>query len=72
MAGKTGTAHVADGKFGYDDGVYQASFELFPGQQTTVYLHRCGKTKPYAAAHFAHSFAAPVFKETPTGCIHFM
>ena len=37
---------------------------VISGQQTTVYLHRCGKkTKPYAAVHFGGQLAAPVFKE---------
>ncbi|HNP20539.1 MAG TPA: penicillin-binding protein [Panacibacter sp.] len=64
VAGKTGTAHVADGKFGYDDGVYQASFVgYFPANKPQYTCIVVVKTKPYAAVHFGGQLAAPVFKE---------
>jgi cell division protein FtsI (penicillin-binding protein 3) len=64
VAGKTGTAHVADGKIKYGDAVYQASFVgYFPAdnpQYTCIVVIR---TKPHAAAHFGGLLAAPVFRE---------
>jgi cell division protein FtsI (penicillin-binding protein 3) len=65
VAGKTGTAHVKDGKkIEYDDGVYQASFVgYFPAdnpQYTCIVVIR---TKPHAASHFGGTLAAPVFKQ---------
>jgi cell division protein FtsI (penicillin-binding protein 3) len=67
VAGKTGTAHVSDGKIKYDDGVYQATFVgYFPAdkpQYTCIVLIR---TKPHAAIHFGGSLAAPVFREIAT------
>lgn len=64
VAGKTGTAHVADGKYGYGDGVYQASFVgYFPANDPQYTCIVVIKTKPYAAQHFGWQLAAPVFKE---------
>ena len=64
VAGKTGTAHVADGKYGYDDGVYQASFVgYFPADNPQFTCIVVIKTKPYAPLHFGGQLAAPVFKE---------
>lgn len=67
IAGKTGTAHVADGNIKYHDGVYQASFVgYFPAddpQYTCVVVVR---TKPHAAMHYGGQLAAPVFKEVAT------
>ncbi len=64
VAGKTGTAHVADGKYGYNDGVYQASFVgYFPYDNPMYSCIVVIKTKPYAALHYGGSLAAPVFKE---------
>jgi cell division protein FtsI (penicillin-binding protein 3) len=67
VAGKTGTAHVADGKIKYDDGVYQASFVgYFPAnnpQYTCIVVIR---TKPHALFHFGGQLAAPVFREIAT------
>jgi cell division protein FtsI (penicillin-binding protein 3) len=66
-AGKTGTAHVSDGKIKYDHGVYQATFVgYFPAdkpQYTCIVLIR---TKPHAASHYGGTVAAPVFKEIAT------
>ena len=64
VAGKTGTAHVADGNYGYNDGVYQASFVgYFPANKPQYTCIVVIKTKPYAALHYGGQLAAPVFKE---------
>ena len=64
VAGKTGTAHVADGNYGYGDGVYQASFVgYFPANKPKYSCIVVIKTKPYSALHFGGQLAAPVFKE---------
>lgn len=67
VAGKTGTAHVADGKYGYDDGVYQASFVgYFPADHPEYTCIVLIKTEPHAPKHFGGQLAAPVFKEIAT------
>jgi cell division protein FtsI (penicillin-binding protein 3) len=67
VAGKTGTAHVADGNIKYSAGVYQASFVgYFPAndpQYTCIVVIR---SKPYAALHYGGTLAGPVFKEVAT------
>ena len=67
IAGKTGTAHVADGNIKYGAGVYQASFVgYFPvndPQYTCIVVIR---SKPYAALHYGGTLAGPVFKEVAT------
>ncbi|RFM26208.1 penicillin-binding protein [Deminuibacter soli] len=64
VAGKTGTANVADGKFGYDDGVYQASFVgYFPADNPQYTCIVVIKTKPHAIVHFGGALAGPVFRE---------
>ena len=67
VAGKTGTAHVADGNIKYDDGVYQATFVgYFPAdapQYTCIVVIR---TKPHAYPHYGGEVAAPVFREIAT------
>ncbi len=67
IAGKTGTAHVADGNIKYSAGVYQASFVgYFPAnnpQYTCIVVIR---SKPYAAIHYGGTLAGPVFKEVAT------
>lgn len=67
IAGKTGTAHVSDGKIKYDHGVYQATFVgYFPAdnpQYTCIVVIR---TKPHAASHYGGTLAAPVFREIAT------
>ncbi|MEP6844799.1 MAG: penicillin-binding protein [Panacibacter sp.] len=64
VAGKTGTAHVADGKYGYSDGIYQASFVgYFPADKPQYTCIVVIKTKPYAPLHYGGQLAAPVFKE---------
>ena len=64
VAGKTGTAHVADGKIKYDDGIYQASFVgYFPADNPRYTCIVVIRTKPHAAAHFGGLLGAPVFRE---------
>ena len=67
VAGKTGTAHVSDGKIKYSDGVYQATFiGYFPAdkpQYTCIVLIR---TKPHAAVHYGGAVGAPGFREIAT------
>jgi len=64
VAGKTGTAHVADGTMGYGDGVYQASFAgYFPADKPQYTCIVVIKTKPHAPLHFGGQLAAPVFRE---------
>jgi cell division protein FtsI (penicillin-binding protein 3) len=67
VAGKTGTAHVSDGKIKYDDGVYQATFVgYFPADQPRYTCIVVIRTKPHAASHFGGTLAAPVFREIAT------
>jgi cell division protein FtsI (penicillin-binding protein 3) len=67
VAGKTGTAHVADGDLGYSDGVYQASFVgYFPADKPEYSCIVLIRTKAHAPLHFGGQLAAPVFKEIAT------
>ncbi len=67
VAGKTGTAHVADGKIKYGDGVYQATFVgYFPAEKPQYTCIVVIRTKPHAAVHFGGALAAPVFREIAT------
>ncbi|HJU45765.1 MAG TPA: penicillin-binding protein 2, partial [Chitinophagaceae bacterium] len=64
VAGKTGTAHVADGNIKYGAGVYQASFVgYFPANDPQYSCIVVIRTKPHAAVHYGGSLAGPVFKE---------
>lgn len=67
VAGKTGTAHVADGVHGYGDGIYQATFVgYFPANAPEYTCIVVIKTKPHAAVHFGAALAGPVFREIAT------
>lgn len=67
VAGKTGTAHVADGNIKYSAGVYQASFVgYFPANDPQYSCIVVIRTKPHAALHYGGSLAGPVFKEVAT------
>jgi cell division protein FtsI (penicillin-binding protein 3) len=67
IAGKTGTAHVADGSIKYYDGVYQASFVgYFPANDPQYSCIVVVRTKPHAALHYGGQLAAPVFSEVAT------
>jgi cell division protein FtsI (penicillin-binding protein 3) len=66
-AGKTGTAHVSDGKIKYEHGVYQATFVgYFPADHPQFTCIVVIRTKPHAASHFGGTLAAPVFREIAT------
>jgi cell division protein FtsI (penicillin-binding protein 3) len=67
MAGKTGTAHVADGNIKYYDGVYQASFVgYFPANDPQYSCIVVIRSKPHAAVHYGGTLAGPVFREVAT------
>ncbi len=67
VAGKTGTAHVADGNIKYGAGVYQASFVgYFPANAPEYSCIVVIRTRPHAAVHYGGSLAGPVFKEVAT------
>lgn len=64
VAGKTGTAKVNDGKFGYNDGVYQSSFAgYFPADKPKYSCIVVIKNKPHVVKYFGGAVAAPVFRE---------
>ncbi len=63
MAGKTGTAKVADGKLKYSAGVYQGSFVGFiPATEPQYTICVVIRTKPHAKAYYGGAIAAPVFR----------
>ena len=63
MAGKTGTAQVADKGIAYSDGVYQGSFVGFlPAEQPKYTICVVIRTKPHSAAYYGGAIAAPVFR----------
>jgi cell division protein FtsI (penicillin-binding protein 3) len=67
VAGKTGTAHVADGNIKYHDMVYQASFVgYFPANDPVYSCIVVVRTKPHAALHYGGQLGAPVFREIAT------
>jgi cell division protein FtsI (penicillin-binding protein 3) len=67
VAGKTGTAHVADGNIKYAHGVYQASFVgYFPADNPQYSCIVVVRTRPYAALHYGGQLGAPVFREIAT------
>jgi cell division protein FtsI (penicillin-binding protein 3) len=67
IAGKTGTAHVADGNIKYGAGVYQASFVgYFPADDPEYSCIVVIRTRPHAAIHYGGTLAGPVFKEVAT------
>jgi cell division protein FtsI (penicillin-binding protein 3) len=64
VAGKTGTALVADGKKGYGAGIYQATFVgYFPADNPQYTCTVVIVNKPHAALIYGASVAGPVFKE---------
>lgn len=67
VAGKTGTAHVADGNIKYYDMVYQATFVgYFPANDPQYSCIVVIRTKPHAALHYGGQLSAPVFREIAT------
>src|SRR3989339_608884 len=64
VAGKTGTALVADGNRGYANKIYQSSFAgYFPADNPQYTCVVVIKNKPFAANFYGASVAGPVFKE---------
>src|SRR4051812_672275 len=64
IAGKTGTALVANGNRGYADKIYQSTFAgYFPADNPQYTIIVTIKNKPHAANYFGASVAGPVFKE---------
>jgi cell division protein FtsI (penicillin-binding protein 3) len=64
IAGKTGTALVANGSRGYEDKIYQSTFVgYFPADNPEYTIIVTIKNKPHAANFFGASVAGPVFKE---------
>lgn len=64
VAGKTGTALVANGKHGYADHIYQSSFAgYFPADDPQYTCVVVVKNKPHAKLFYGASVAGPVFKE---------
>jgi cell division protein FtsI (penicillin-binding protein 3) len=63
IAGKTGTALVADGKKGYSERIYQSSFAgYFPADAPKYSCIVVIKNKPFAAKYYGAAVAGPVFK----------
>lgn len=64
VAGKTGTAQVANDNQGYNTNIYQASFAgFFPAENPKYTCVVVIKNKPGAVLHHGSDVAAPVFKE---------
>ncbi len=64
IAGKTGTALVANGKRGYADKIYQSSFAgYFPADNPQYSIIVVIKNKPHALFFYGAAIAGPVFKE---------
>ena len=64
VAGKTGTALVADGNKGYADNIFQSSFVgYFPAENPQYTIAVIIINHPNAVNHFGASVAGPVFKE---------
>ncbi|MBA4196406.1 MAG: peptidoglycan glycosyltransferase [Chitinophaga sp.] len=64
VAGKTGTALVANGNKGYADEIYQSSFAgYFPAENPQYTCLVVIKNKPHAIKRHGADVAGPVFKE---------
>ncbi|MCX8480361.1 MAG: penicillin-binding transpeptidase domain-containing protein, partial [Sediminibacterium sp.] len=63
VAGKTGTALIANGKKGYAEHIYQSSFAgYFPADDPTYTCIVVIKNKPNAQIFYGSAVAGPVFK----------
>ncbi|HRO43329.1 MAG TPA: penicillin-binding protein [Flavipsychrobacter sp.] len=63
IAGKTGTAQVADKGIRYTDGVYQGSFVgYFPADKPRYTIAVVIRTKPRSTSYYGGTLAAPVFR----------
>jgi cell division protein FtsI (penicillin-binding protein 3) len=64
VAGKTGTAKVANGNKGYGEGIFQSSFAgYFPADNPQYTIVVIIKNKAHAANYYGASVAGPVWKE---------
>jgi cell division protein FtsI (penicillin-binding protein 3) len=64
VAGKTGTALVANGNRGYSDHIYQSSFAgYFPAKNPKYSCIVVIRNKPFAKKFYGAAVAGPVFKE---------
>jgi len=64
VAGKTGTALVANGNRGYSDHIYQSSFAgYFPADNPKYSCIVVIRNKPFAKKFYGAAVAGPVFKE---------
>lgn len=64
VAGKTGTALVANRNRGYADHIYQSSFVgYFPANRPTYSCIVVIKNKPFAKKYYGAAIAGPVFRE---------
>ncbi len=64
IAGKTGTALVADGKKGYAEKIYQSSFAgYFPADAPRYSCIVVIKNKPFAEKYYGAVVAGPVFRK---------
>lgn len=64
IAGKTGTALVANGSRGYADHIYQSSFAgYFPANDPQYSCIVVIRNKPFAKKYYGAAVAGPVFKE---------
>lgn len=63
IAGKTGTAQVADKGIKYSDGVYQGSFVgYFPANEPRYTIAVVMRTQKHARSYYGGTIAAPVFR----------
>lgn len=63
IAGKTGTALVANGKVGYADHIYQSSFAgFFPADNPVYSCIVVIRNRPHAEVYLGAKVAGPVFK----------
>jgi len=64
VAGKTGTALVANGRYGYANHIYQSSFAgYFPANDPQYTCVVVIKNKPHAPVFYGALVAGPVFRE---------
>jgi len=64
IAGKTGTAQVANGSKGYTDHIYQSSFAgYFPADNPRYSCIVVIRNKPHAKTYYGSLVAGPVFRE---------
>jgi len=68
LAGKTGTARIADDNRGYEDKKYQSSFAGFFPAENPKYSCIVLVYEPNAGQYYGSAVAAPIFKEIAEMC----